>query len=202
MVMDALRRGVAYAPPPPQFESSLSYDALKGMIADLHRPTAEHSIMVRICAMRIGQAMRLPGLDLNVLSIAAELHDIGKIYIPTRILDNTGKLSESDWQIVRQHPLSGGAAAERSFRSMPDVAVCVRLHHERLDGSGYPYGLSGWRIPQLARIVAVADAFSALMEDRPYRPAYTEAEALHILIVDEAGKYDEELLSALAGCIC
>lgn len=189
-------------PPPPQLVPALSYSTLKGLIAETHPPTAEHSIRVRICAMRIGQMMCLPGLDLNVLSIAAELHDIGKIYIPKQILNGPSRLSESDWQIVRQHPSSGAAVAERSFPNMPEVAECVRLHHERLDGSGYPHGLSGLRIPYLARIVAIADAFTALAEDRPYRAAHTEIEALRILAVDEPGGYDGQLLSALGSCVC
>lgn len=203
MENNAVCAGLASGRLAPQVVPALSYSTLKGLIAEMHPPTAEHSIRTRICAMRIGQMMHLPSPDLNVLSIASELHDIGKIYVPKQILDSTDKLDESDWQIMRQHPLWGAATAERSFPSMPEVAACIRLHHERLDGSGYPYGVQAYRIPYLARIVAAADAFAALTEDRPYRAAYTDSEALHILFVDESGRYDEELLSVLAqaaGC--
>lgn len=188
--------GVAFQAVP-----ALSYGTLKGLIAEMHPPTAEHSIRTRICATRLAQTLNLPGNELNVLSIAAELHDIGKIYLPRQILDKGQGLTESDWQIVRQHPLWGAVTAERSFPALSDIAMCIRLHHERLDGSGYPFGLLGCQIPYLARIVAIADAFAALTEERPYRPAYTDRQALHILFVEESGRYDEELLSALASYV-
>ena len=178
----------------------LPYEALKGLIARSHPATAEHSVRVRICATEIGRKLNLSGFDLSVLSIAAELHDIGKIYLPQAVLDSTAKLSESEWQLVWQHPIWGAMATEQSFVSMPEIAQCIMMHHERMDGSGYPYGLSGDQIPYLARVIALADAFAALTEDRPYRSAYSSSKAVHVLYAEEAGRYDEQLLSALAGC--
>src|SRR6476469_6175125 len=98
------------------------------------------------------------------------LHDIGKVETPSSILLNTGSLSDEEWSVMREHV----AAGARILTSIPSLARCapiVRAHHERFDGAGYPDGLAGEQIPLEARIVAVADAFHAMISDRPYRPA-------------------------------
>lgn len=175
-----------------------NYDRLKAAIAKSHVPTAEHSIRVRIHATSLGFACRLSGGELTTLSIAAEIHDIGKLQIPASILEKPAALSESEWLTVRKHPIWGARLAELAFPSMPEVARCVLLHHERLDGSGYPNGLYGSEIPTFVRIIAVADAFAALTEDRAFRPAFSEAEAVRILMDGESGAYDEDILNLLA----
>ena len=175
-----------------------NYDQLKAAIAKRHEPTAEHSIRVRIHATSLGFACRLTGNELTALSIAAEIHDIGKLQVPTGILDKPGPLTDADWAIVKRHSVWGAKIAALAFPSMPDVARCVLLHHERLDGTGYPNGLAGYEIPILPRIMAVADAFAALTEDRTFRAAYSDVEALRILMQDETGKYDQQILELLA----
>lgn len=173
------------------------YDQLKAAIARAHRPTAEHSIRVRICATSLGFACRLMGRELTTLSIAAEVHDIGKLYVPASVLNKTEPLTQADWAIIREHPVSGARMAAGAFPGISDVARCVLYHHERLDGSGYPDGLRAGQIPALARLVAVADAFVALTEDRPFRAAYSDQQAFQVLTSDDAGKSDPEILRVL-----
>jgi len=111
------------------------------------------------------------------IRLAAELHDIGKSAIPDAILNKPGKLDDKEWQFIRQHTLIG----ERIIRAAPalaQVAAVVRASHERVDGTGYPDGLAGEAIPLGARIVAVCDAYDAMVARRPYREPRTPDDAL------------------------
>lgn len=175
-----------------------SYDRLKASIAERHIPTAEHSIRVRIYATSLGFECRLSGSELTTLSIAAEIHDIGKLQVPTGILEKEECLTGEEWSIIRMHPVWGAKIAALSFPTMPEIAQCIRLHHEHLDGSGYPDELSGYEIPMLARILCVADVFAALTEERAFRHAFTDIEALRILMHEEAERYDEYIVEMLA----
>lgn len=174
-----------------------TYERLKAAIARWHLATAEHSVRVRISCVLLGSTCGMAGDELTTLSIAAEVHDIGKLNVPKSILDAPRTLTEAEWVIIREHPTRGAQLAALSFPSMPDIAKCVLLHHERLDGSGYPNGLNGNQIPLLPRIIAVADAFVALTEDRPFRSAYSKKDALQILMHEESGKFDEQILKLL-----
>ena len=174
------------------------YHKLKAAIAEAHPPTAEHSVRVRICATNLGLTCQLTGRELSKLLIAAELHDIGKLHVPTSVLDKPGTLSEDEWSVIKEHPSIGADIVALAFPTMPEVADCILYHHERLDGSGYPNGLKGNEMPFLARLIAVSDAFAALTEDRPFRLAYTDEEAFQILTVEEEGKYDLAFLEMLA----
>ena len=197
----ALRGCVSLAPHNDQLKVKdiiTNYDRLKASIAERHEPTAEHSIHVRIYATSLGFACRLTGNELTTLSIAAEIHDIGKLQAPIAILEKNGPLLSDEWLVIRKHSAWGAKIAAFSFPSVPEVAQCVMMHHERMDGSGYPNGLSGNEIPMLARILAVADAFAALTEDRPFRPAFSRMEALRILMYEEADRYDGYVVEMLA----
>ncbi len=178
-----------------------SYERLKSEIAATHPSTAEHSVKVRICATSLGLAFGLTGSDLTTLAIAAEIHDIGKIRIPKQLLDKPGKLTESDWHIIKKHVIWSAQMAAEAFPERPEVAKCVLAHHERLDGSGYPYGLRDNQISVLPRILSVADAFVALTENRAYRRAIDKVAALKIMAEDEKGKYSESILGILARSI-
>lgn len=177
------------------------YERLKSSIAETHLPTAEHSIRVRICALSLGLACNLNSKALTTLTIAAEIHDIGKLQVPAHILDKPCALSEEEWETVKQHSAWGASLAEAAFPTQPEIAQCVLYHHERLDGSGYPNGLRDTDIPILPRVIAVADAFISLTEDRPYRPAATDEEALYVLMREERGKYDQLVVNMLASSL-
>jgi len=131
--------------------------------------------------------------DINpvILRDAAMLHDIGKVGIPDVILNKPGKLTEDEWEIVRQHPRNGKILLEQtSFRDICDVVIC---HHERVDGKGY-YGVPGDNIPIESRIIAIADTFSALNTDRVYRQRYSYHEAIAILKESAGTQLDAELV--------
>jgi HD-GYP domain-containing protein (c-di-GMP phosphodiesterase class II) len=109
--------------------------------------------------------------------IGGWLHDLGKVAIPDRILGKPGELDEHEWRIMRTHAEIGEQLVRR-IDAVGGAALAVRHHHERMDGAGYPDGLAGDAIPIEARVVAVADGFSAITADRPYRRARTSLEAL------------------------
>jgi len=136
----------------------------------------------------------------TVVETAASFHDVGKIGIPDSILFKPGPLDEEDWFHMCLHPVIGSQLIEKGNRNMGHgddlslVVMAVRYHHERLDGSGYPDGLTKEDIPIASRIIAVADAFDAMTTDRPYRKAFSKEAALRE-IVNCAGKhFDPEIV--------
>ena len=145
--------------------------ALVAMVSALdarEHNTELHSLRVRDYALRIGRELGLLARELTLLGQAALLHDVGKIGIPDRVLLKRGPLNEQEWQLMRKHPSIG----RRILSSVPflsKAAEVVYAHHERYDGTGYPRGLRGDRIPLLARVFAVADVLDALTSARPYR---------------------------------
>ena len=137
---------------------------------------SDHLSDVGRLAVAIGKRFRLNSEQLDELRRAAELHDLGKLAIPDRIINKPGPLSESEWRLMRQHTLIG----ERILNAAPalrPVAVLVRSSHERWDGSGYPDQLAGEGIPLGARIIAACDAYDAMVSERPYDAARSTAEA-------------------------
>jgi len=118
--------------------------------------------------------------NLKKLYNAALLHDIGKIGIPESILNKNGKLTSEEFEFVKKHPEIGANVVSK-IPQLRDLVPIILYHHERTDGSGYPEGLSKDRIPFLARILAVADVFDALVSDRPYRSGITPDEAIRIM---------------------
>jgi two-component system cell cycle response regulator len=126
---------------------------------------------------------------------AGELHDIGKVALPESILCKEGPLTEDEWDFIRRHTIIGerilGAAP-----SMQDVAAIVRASHERWDGTGYPDGISGEEIPVGARIVGVADAFCAMIEERPYAQARSRADAIAELRACSGTQFDPDIVDA------
>ncbi len=137
----------------------------------------------------------------------APLHDIGKIGIPDHVLLKPGRLDPAEWEIMKTHPMKGKAiidriAGELKIEHFSDDGVMgniIEFHHEALDGSGYPHGLSGEQVPLESRIVAVADIFDALTSERPYKPAWTTAQAFDELrSLVRQGKLDASCVQALA----
>jgi diguanylate cyclase (GGDEF)-like protein len=140
---------------------------------ELHEHLSDVARLTTLTAERLG----LPEHEVARLGLAAELHDVGKTAIPDTILNKPGKLDEEEWGFMRGHTLVG----ERIVRAAPSLAHTadlVRSCHERFDGGGYPDGLAGDAIPLGASIIAVCDAFDAMVTDRPYRSARSSAEAL------------------------
>jgi diguanylate cyclase (GGDEF)-like protein len=124
------------------------------------------------------------------------LHDVGKVAIPDAILDKPGPLDDAEWELMRTHPALGADIVAR-FGQLGEAAAAVRHHHERYDGSGYPDGLAGDAIPLEARIVAAADAYSAMTATRPYSPARSPADAAEELRTSAGTQFDTRVVDAL-----
>ena len=125
----------------------------------------------------------------------ALLHDIGKIAVPDAILHKPARLTEEEWAVIRQHPITGEEIL-RPVERMRGVARILRHHHERWDGKGYPDGLLADRIPLGARILAVVDAYSAITDERPYKPARSREEAVAELRRSAGTQFDTRVVEA------
>jgi len=126
---------------------------------------------------------------------AALLHDVGKIGVPDAILRKPGKLTEEEFKAVRQHPTMGVALVS-TVAGIEAMLDAVRHHHERWDGKGYPAGLTGIETPLMARLMAVADAFSAMTMDRPYRQGMNSQKALSILEAGAGTQWDPQCVQS------
>lgn len=142
--------------------------------------TRGHSEAVADIARRIGQGMGLSVKELEKLWLAAKLHDIGKIGIRDAILFKPDKLTPEEYETIKRHT-SIGAEILGPIQGMADLVPAILHHHEKMDGCGYPHGLSGVAIPLFARIIAVGDVYHALTSDRPYRSAVSHKEALDVI---------------------
>ena len=160
--------------------------------------TEKHTHRVAETARRVGMKLGLPDRALDALYRGGIIHDIGKIGVPDAILLKPGPLAGDELRTMRAHTTVGESIV-RPLRSGANLLPIIRNHHEHFDGDGYPDGLAGRAIPRLARIVAVCDAYDALVTDRPYRKARTVEEAISTL-TDGAGKqWDPEVVEALVG---
>lgn len=157
--------------------------------------TAGHERRVAELAAAIGAELGFTGDDLEALHLAALIHDIGKIAVPAEILAKPGRLSEVEFNLIRQHPDSGYDILEAIDFGSP-VAEVVLQHHERLDGSGYPRGLAGEQILPEARIIAVADVVEAMSSHRPYRAALGLEAALDEVGAHAGVRYDADVVAA------
>jgi putative nucleotidyltransferase with HDIG domain len=150
--------------------------------------TCEHCQRVVALAEAIGARLALDQYQMDILSLAAGFHDIGKIGIPDRILFKSGLLSNQEYEEIKRHSVIG-ANMLRSLSNplLDEVADCVLHHHEHWDGNGYPDSLSGESIPLLSRIVAVVDAYDAMTTNRSYRQPIEKSAALQ-MIDDQGGR--------------
>lgn len=151
--------------------------------------TAGHSRRVRAYALHLAAALDLDGRQRRQLSLAAMLHDIGKVGIPDGILHKPDRLTPEEDRIIRSHPEVGERILAPIVRSRA-VLAAIRGHHERFDGSGYPDQLAGEHIPLLARLISIPDCFDALTTSRAYRPALPLREALTILEAGAGSHFD------------
>ncbi|HKW58741.1 MAG TPA: HD-GYP domain-containing protein [Candidatus Dormibacteraeota bacterium] len=164
------------------------------------REARTHNLRVARLCVHMGRQLSMSAPELRVLARAGLMHDIGKLGIPAYVLAKHSPLDEAEWSLMRTHPELGLTLLDRAGRSSREV-LAVLYHHERLDGSGYPYGLMGEAIPIEARIVAVADTYDALTSDRPYRMACSEAEARRVLVSEAGSRLDPRAVSALFGAL-
>jgi putative nucleotidyltransferase with HDIG domain len=148
-----------------------------------------HSLNVAAISLRVGEALGLRHHELGLLRLAAAVHDVGKLAVPAEIIAKPGPLDEAEWAAMRLHPAAGADMLE-PCATPPEVLAIVRSHHERWDGTGYPEGLAGEQIPLGARIIAVVDAYWAMVETRPYRPPRRPAHAREELLAHSGSQFD------------
>jgi diguanylate cyclase (GGDEF)-like protein/putative nucleotidyltransferase with HDIG domain len=158
--------------------------------------TRGHLRRVRVYALGIGQDLGLDGDELEALQAGALLHDIGKLAIPEYILTKPGKLTPQEFAKMKVHPIVGAEIVEQVQFPYP-VAPIVRAHHEKWDGSGYPFGLKGQDIPIGARILSAVDYLDALVSDREYRRAVPLDEAMKLIEAESGKALDPEVVKAL-----
>jgi putative nucleotidyltransferase with HDIG domain len=174
-------------------------DVIDGVLAMLQardEATCAHSHATGAWCRRIAEAMRLSPAMTDFVVKAGILHDIGKIATPDAILFKPGPLDAAEWAVMQQHA-EFGARILSELPALACYARIVRAHHERWDGRGYPLGLKGEEIPLEARIVAVADAFHAMISNRPYRPALPQREAMAILEEGRGTQWDADVVDAM-----
>jgi len=190
-----------YLQPPVQHQIRSWFDAVVALGLKIKdREARAHNLRVARLCVHIGRQLSMSAGELRVLARAGLMHDIGKLGIPDSVLGKHSALDESEWSLMRTHPEMGLNLLDRTGQSSREV-LAVLYHHERLDGSGYPYGLKAEGIPVEARIVAVADTYDALTSDRPYRKACTEAEARRVLIQEAKTRLDPRAVAALLGAL-
>jgi putative nucleotidyltransferase with HDIG domain len=158
--------------------------------------TSQHTEEVVRLAVGVAAELELDLEAVRNVELGAVLHDIGKVRVPESILNKAGPLTDQEWVIMKTHPEIGEHIL-RPIQSLHAILPIVRHHHERWDGTGYPDGLAGRRIPLGARIVAVCDAYRAMTEDRPYRAALSISEARDELEAGAGTQFDAECVAAL-----
>jgi len=163
-----------------------SIQMLAGAVDEKDPYTRGHSDRVTRYSLLIAKELNLDAIFMETLQISAQLHDVGKIGIEDHILKKPGALTEEEFEVMKTHTTKG-ANILRPVTQLAEMLPGIELHHEALDGRGYPYGLKGDQIPLLARVIAVADTFDALTTNRPYQQAHTPDQALQI-IKNLAGK--------------
>lgn len=166
-----------------------------------HQYTYLHSVNVGILATLVGIKFNLNRRELINLGTAGILHDIGKKFIPTEILDKPSMLTNEEYALMKQHPAKGYEMLKECKEISSTVKAGVLQHHERFDGSGYPLGLKGYNICFFGRILAIADTYDAMTTDRAYHKAIPQSEAIEFLMGDGNQLYDMNIISQFIKCI-
>lgn len=168
--------------------------SLAGAIDAKDPYTKNHSTSVSRYSEALARALNLPEEEVERIKLGALLHDVGKIGIPESVLKKPDKLSDDEWEIMKQHPTIGAEKVLEPNEALRDLIPIVKYHHERVDGKGYPENLKGEQIPLAARIVSVADAYHALISDRPYRKGMPIEKACAILKAGSGIQWDSDLV--------
>lgn len=157
--------------------------------------TYYHSVNVGVLSIVVGVAAGMDHTELYQLGLGALLHDIGKVFIDKKIIDKAGPLTPEEFAQVKRHPKIGYEYLLKAYLDLPVTALMgILQHHERMDGSGYPDGLSADDISPFGRIIAIADVFDAMTSDRPYRPAMMPSEVMEYLMGGAGTLFDPDLI--------
>jgi diguanylate cyclase (GGDEF)-like protein/putative nucleotidyltransferase with HDIG domain len=172
-------------------------EALALAIEAKDHTTHDHIQRVQVYAMELAKVLKLSQREVEALRAAALLHDIGKLAVPEHIISKPGRLTPEEFEKMKIHPVVGAEILERVQFPYPVVPI-VRAHHEKWDGTGYPFGLAGEDIPMGARIIAAVDCLDALASDRQYRRALPIEEAMKVVKADSGKAFDPKVVDALA----
>ena len=168
--------------------------ALLEVVASLPQYRGRPSAVITTIVESMARSLQLPDAEVERIRVAAMLHDIGKLALPDEILDKPSPLTSAEWRSVVQHPRIGQVILEQAA-ALKDAIPIILHHHERFAGHGYPYGLRATEIPLGARIVAIADAYDAMVNDRPHKPALSHEAALDELRRHAGTQFDPELVT-------
>ena len=168
------------------------HDLLKS-VQSHHNYTYVHSMRVATLLTMFGHGIGMRGDDLLVLSTGGLIHDVGKMVTPPNILDKPGKLTEEEWPIMRDHVVESANLLDAGDDMTKGAIIIAEQHHEKIDGTGYPKGLKGAELNELARMSAIVDIFGALTDERSYKPAFPTTKAFEILESMQTG-IDQNLL--------
>lgn len=178
---------------------SLFFNLIKLLVNTIENKdqyTKGHSQRVKTFTVRLAELMALPKEEIETLRVSGLLHDIGKQGVPDAVLKKEGKLNDEEFALIKTHPICG-VNLIKHIKQFEDCLPHIRHHHERIDGKGYPDGLSGNDIPQGARIIAVADTYDALTSSRCYRPSFSTDKAFEIIEEVAGTQLDAEATRAL-----
>ncbi len=163
--------------------------------------TFYHSVNVTVLSLVIGLAMNLSSSDLYLIGTAALLHDVGKIFTPSEILEKPGPLTKEEFEIIQKHPEDGYNYVKEKLIAHTKTYMGILTHHERFDGTGYPNKIKGHDITKFGRIIAVADVYDALTSDRPYRKRINPSEAMEYIMGGGGTFFDIEVVQEFSKII-
>ncbi|HYB48385.1 MAG TPA: HD-GYP domain-containing protein, partial [Streptosporangiaceae bacterium] len=185
-------------------EQQMAYEATVGALCQAVETkdfyTRGHSDRVSRGSVMIAREIGMRGERVEAIRYAGMLHDVGKLGVPTRVLQKTGKLTEGEYEAIQLHPIRG-LDIVREIGFLDEALAGIMHHHERIDGRGYPMGLAGDEIPEFARVLAVADAFDSMTSTRSYRGARPVAEAIQELRKCAGTQFDPVFVNAFVAAI-
>ena len=164
--------------------------------------TYSHSLNVGILSIMLASEMGITRNRLEDIALCALMHDIGKVDIPIEIINKNGPVTDSEFAIIKTHPEKGVERLRKCYGVSREVLQGIQSHHEKYDGTGYPYGYKGPHIPLFGRVLAVSDVYDALTSHRSYRKAWMPNEAIEYIIAGSDAQFDHDLVSIFLHLVC